>query len=65
MVASQPTRKVVKELKTAGFERDRMVGSHAQWVHPDGRSISVPEGHSTISPGVYRKILKTINEGRE
>lgn len=60
MVAEQSTRKVIKELRQAGFEPDRTRGSHTVWVHPDGRRASVPDGHRTISPGVYRQILKAM-----
>ncbi|MCZ9635298.1 type II toxin-antitoxin system HicA family toxin [Rhodococcus sp. BH5] len=57
MVADQLTRKVVKELKTAG--------SHTTWKSENGKvHVSVPDGHRTISPGVYRKVLKAIQEAK-
>lgn len=63
MVAAQDTRKVVKALKRAGFSPIRSgSGSHTIWGHPDGRKVSVPDGHRTISAGVYRKILDTMKE---
>jgi predicted RNA binding protein YcfA (HicA-like mRNA interferase family) len=62
MVTEQPTRKVVKELKAAGFQRTDAKGSHSWWVHPSGARVSVPDGHRTISPGVYRKVLAAIKE---
>lgn len=64
MVSEQPTRKVLRELRKAGFEPTRTQGSHTWWKHPDGRQMSVPDGHSTISPGVYRKIVAMIKEDR-
>ena len=65
MVADQPTRKVVKELKTAGFTPLRTAGSHATWESENGKvHVSVPDGHRTISPGVYRKVLKAIQEAK-
>ena len=64
MIAEQPTRKVTRELRDAGFEPARTVGSHTWWEHPSGKGIAVPDGHRTISPGVYRKIMKAIEEAR-
>lgn len=61
MVSEQPTRKVVKALRDAGFLPVRTVGSHTVWVN-GSISISVPDGHKTISPGVVRKINKAIEE---
>ncbi|MGW6658856.1 type II toxin-antitoxin system HicA family toxin [Rhodococcus sp. NPDC055024] len=63
MIAEQPTRKVTKELKAAGFAPARTVGSHTMWITANGKhQVSVPDGHRTISPGVYRNILKAIKE---
>lgn len=65
MVAAQDTRKVVKMLKQAGFSPIRSgSGSHTIWGHADGRKVTVPDGHRTISAGVYRKILATVKEGQ-
>lgn len=65
MVAAQDTRKVVKMLKAAGFSPLRSgSGSHTIWGHEDGRKVSVPDGHRTISAGVYGKILKKVKEGQ-
>ncbi|WP_375386714.1 type II toxin-antitoxin system HicA family toxin [uncultured Microbacterium sp.] len=61
MVSEQPTRKVEKQLRDAGFESARTSGSHSVWVK-GAVSITVPDGHRTISPGVYRKILTAIKE---
>lgn len=60
MVSDQPTRKVVKELRAAGFSPARTVGSHTFWTHPSGTRVSVPDGHRTVSPGMYRKVLAAI-----
>lgn len=64
MIAEQPTRKVTRELRAAGFTPVRTVGSHTRWEHPSGVAISVPDGHRTISPGVYRNILKALKEAK-
>tara|TARA_B100000745_G_C19901451_1_gene302007 strand:- start:115 stop:315 length:201 start_codon:yes stop_codon:yes gene_type:complete len=66
MIAEQPTRKVVKALKAAGFTPVRTVGSHTMWVSADGTvKVTVPDGHRTISPGVYRKILAAMKEAQQ
>lgn len=66
MVSEQKTKDVVKMLTRAGWYRDRTVGSHSTWKSADGsRSVTVPDGHKEISPGVYRKILKAMNQEEE
>ncbi|MDJ0362306.1 type II toxin-antitoxin system HicA family toxin [Rhodococcus sp. H29-C3] len=66
MVTEQPTRKVVKALKAAGFTSVRTVGSHSTWVSANWTvKVTVPEGHRTISPGVYRKILAAMKEAQQ
>lgn len=62
MVSEQPTHKVVKQLRAAGFARTDAKGSHGMWTGPNGTPVSVPDGHRTISPGVYRKVVKAIEE---
>ena len=61
MVSEEPTRTVVKRLRAAGFEPQRTVGSHTMWSNGTV-SVSVPDGHRTISPGLVRKINKAIQE---
>lgn len=56
MVSEQPTRKVVRQFRDAGWSVVRTHGSHSTWKCPTGRhSETLPDGHKTISPGVYRK----------
>jgi predicted RNA binding protein YcfA (HicA-like mRNA interferase family) len=65
MVSEQPTRKMVKLLRDAGWTPVRTAGSHTMWQSADGtRSISVPDGHRTISAGVVRKIMRAIEEDK-
>lgn len=62
MVSEQPTRKVVKALRNAGWVALRTVGSHTTWQGPNGTTFALPDGHGTISPGVYRNLLKAMKE---
>ena len=65
MVKPQDTRNVQAELRKAGFQPVNTVGSHTKWRHPTGVMIPVPDGHNTITPGVYGKILKAIKEAKQ
>jgi predicted RNA binding protein YcfA (HicA-like mRNA interferase family) len=60
VVSEEPTRKITKRLKAAGFTRTDAQGSHSKWIHPSGASVVVTDGHRTISPGVVRQINKAI-----
>jgi len=64
MVSEQPTKKVLKLLRLEGWRPVRASGSHTQWRAPSGRLITIPDGHRVISPGVYRVIVKAIEEER-
>jgi predicted RNA binding protein YcfA (HicA-like mRNA interferase family) len=63
VVSEQPTRRVVRELKDAGFIAVRRSGSHTVYVNGTV-SVTVPDGHRMISPGVYRQILQKIEEAK-
>lgn len=61
MVTEQPTRKVVKEFKAAGWTPGKTSGSHTMWHCPTGAcSFTLPDGHRKISPGVYRNAIKAL-----
>ncbi len=62
MVSEQPTQKVVKMMRKAGWTPLRTVGSHTVWESPTGAKFTLPDGHRTISPGVYRNLLKAMGE---
>lgn len=64
MVSEQPTRKVTKQLKDAGFTETDAKGSHTKWTHPSGAQVIIPSGHRTISPGVFRQVLKAIDQSK-
>ena len=41
-----------------GFEWRRTTGSHERWIHPDGRSVTIPiHGGREIGPPLFQKIL--------
>ncbi|WP_066904543.1 type II toxin-antitoxin system HicA family toxin [Mycolicibacterium houstonense] len=62
MIAPAPTREIVKQLKAAGFTSREGKGSHTMWTCAHGKySISLPDGHKTISAGVRRKVENAIN----
>lgn len=62
MVSEQPTRKVVRLLRRSGWHPLRTVGSHTTRQGPNRSTFTLPDGHSAISPGVYRNALKALNE---
>lgn len=62
MIAPAPTREIIKQLKKAGFTSRAGKGSHTMWTCRHGRySISLVDGHRTISPGVRRQVDAAIN----
>lgn len=63
MVSEQPTRKVVKAFKGAGWKRTRTEGSHSVYECSCGQhTFSLPDGHREISPGIVRKADKARAE---
>ncbi|OMC10799.1 hypothetical protein A5735_16770 [Mycolicibacter heraklionensis] len=61
MIAPAPTREIVKQLKKAGFTSRDGKGSHTMWTCPHGTySVSLPDGHRTISPGIRRQVDTAI-----
>ncbi len=54
-------KEVVRALERAGFEVQRVRGSHTFLKHPDGRVTSVPvHSRETIGPGLLRSILRDV-----
>ena len=53
-------RDVVRALTRAGFEVDRIVGSHHVLVHPNDprRLVTVPVHGGDVSRGLMKQILK-------
>jgi predicted RNA binding protein YcfA (HicA-like mRNA interferase family) len=65
VVSDQPTRKVTKMLREAGWAAGESVGSHTKWLGPNGTTFSLPDGHRQISPGVFRNLTKAMRKDRE
>lgn len=55
----KPTE-LIRIVQKQGFVKDRQSGSHAIFVHPDGRWTSIPIHRKTIGKGLLRKILRDI-----
>jgi len=54
-------KEVVRALERAGFEVQRVRGSHTFLKHPDGRVTSVPvHSRETIGPGLLPAILRDV-----
>lgn len=53
-------------LEKLGFEKVHQVGSHARYVHTDGRKTVVPlHGNEELSIGLIKEILKQVKITRE
>ncbi len=54
-----PARRVVRALEKLGFRLDRQRGSHASFVHPDGRIVTVPiHSGREVARGTLREIIR-------
>lgn len=62
MVKEEPTRKVLRRLRDAGFTPVDAKGSHTKWVHPSGAKVTIPDAHRNISPGVVRQVNTAIDQ---
>ena len=59
-------RKLCKIVEKLGFEKIHQVGSHARYIHPDGRKTVVPvHGDEELGKGLIIEILKQIRTSRE
>lgn len=44
-----------------GFTKARQKGSHARWIHSDGRSTTIPiHGNAEIGGWLFKEILKQL-----
>ena len=52
-------RQLIAILNKHGFVLDRQSGSHAVYIHPDGRRTTVPiHGKRDLGKGLLRQIMK-------
>ncbi len=59
-------RKMSKILERLGFQKVHQVGSHARYIHPDGRKTVVSlHGNEELSIGLLKEILKQVKISRE
>jgi len=64
---SLSARHVISVLVRHGFTLDRQSGSHAVFIHPDGRRTTVPiHGKRDLGKGLLRQIMRdaelTVND---
>lgn len=51
-------RRVARKL---GFSKSRHTGSHERWLHPDGRSTTIPvHGGQEIGPPLFHRIISQL-----
>jgi predicted RNA binding protein YcfA (HicA-like mRNA interferase family) len=59
-------RKMSRILERLGFQKVHQVGSHARYIHPDGRKTVVSlHGNEELSIGLLKEILKQVKISRE
>ena len=59
-------RKMCKIFEKLDFEKVHQVGSHARYVHEDGRKTVVPlHGNEELGIGLIKEILKQADISRE
>jgi predicted RNA binding protein YcfA (HicA-like mRNA interferase family) len=59
-------KELMRAAERSGFQLARQKGSHARWIHPDGRSTTIPVHPSTeIGGWLYHKILKQMGISEE
>jgi len=59
-------RRLCKLIEKLGFEKIHQVGSHARYLHTDGRKTVVPvHGDEELGKGLLIEILKQIKLSRE
>jgi len=59
-------RDLQRVAKRLGFEMVRQKGSHSRWVHPDGRTTTIPiHGNKEIGSWLFREILSQMQISEE
>jgi predicted RNA binding protein YcfA (HicA-like mRNA interferase family) len=58
---SATAREFQRVARILGFVLTRQKGSHARWVHPDGRLTTIPvHGGQEIGPPLFNQILRQL-----
>ena len=56
----------MKILDKPGFDKVDQIGSHARYIHPDGRRTVVPlHGSEKLSIGIPKEILNQVKLSRK
>ena len=59
MTPKLPSFNSISILKRRGFALDRQSGSHAVFIHPDGRRTTVPiHGKRDLGKGILHQIMR-------
>jgi predicted RNA binding protein YcfA (HicA-like mRNA interferase family) len=59
-------KELMRAAERSGFRLVRQKGSHARWLHSDGRATTIPVHPSTeIGGWLYHKILKQMGVSEE
>jgi predicted RNA binding protein YcfA (HicA-like mRNA interferase family) len=54
-------KELMRVAEKLGFVKRRHKGSHARWIHPDGRATTIPVHPSEeIGGWLYHKLLKEM-----
>lgn len=60
-IATLTSRELISILKKRGFVLDRQSGTHAVFIHPDGRRTTVPiHGKRDLGEGLLRQIMRDV-----
>ena len=52
-------RELIRKVEAFGFEKVRQKGSHIRFVHPDGRTVTIPDhGGKDVPKGLLAKITR-------
>ena len=63
---SATARDFQRVARLPGFSLNRTTGSHEPWIHPDGRSVTIPiHGGKEIGPPLFFKILRQLGVSQE
>ena len=59
-------KELIRVAQKLGFTNPRQRGSHARWIHTDGRATTIPIHPSTeIGGWLFHKILKELGISEE